>query len=298
MALSSLCQGHEGYKEDHETVNILRDPNEEVSDVFYFTKKISQLWVNGLKIDWAVYYETEERNRIPLPTYPFQRKRYWPNMDINKALELSGRKETRRSLDEWFYTPIWKQSYINNQPNRHYESEESIWMIFNDQICLGDQIVKRLQKEEETKVIIVNRGEEYRQVNEKQYEINEIRSEDYNELFSIIKKENNVPIIIVYLWNITEKNKLDLEYINKALEVGYYNLLYIVQGIINQDINKKIHLYVITNNLYEIIGQDNGCPEKALTLGPIKVIPVEYRIYLQLILISTILVIGIVKKGH
>ena len=35
------------------------------------------LWVCGVDIDWKRFSEQEKRRRIALPTYPFERKRYW-----------------------------------------------------------------------------------------------------------------------------------------------------------------------------------------------------------------------------
>jgi len=35
------------------------------------------LWAMGKPIDWLTFYERENRRRVPLPTYPFQRQRYW-----------------------------------------------------------------------------------------------------------------------------------------------------------------------------------------------------------------------------
>lgn len=36
-----------------------------------------QLWKLGVAINWKSYYQFEERNRIPLPTYAFERQRFW-----------------------------------------------------------------------------------------------------------------------------------------------------------------------------------------------------------------------------
>jgi len=38
---------------------------------------LAGLWTSGLSIDWDIYYQGESRRRISLPTYPFERKRYW-----------------------------------------------------------------------------------------------------------------------------------------------------------------------------------------------------------------------------
>jgi acyl transferase domain-containing protein len=39
--------------------------------------KIGELWLAGCEIDWDKYYSGQKRVRVPLPTYPFERKRYW-----------------------------------------------------------------------------------------------------------------------------------------------------------------------------------------------------------------------------
>ncbi|SPF40209.1 putative Phenylalanine racemase (ATP-hydrolyzing) [Candidatus Sulfotelmatobacter kueseliae] len=38
---------------------------------------LGSLWQNGVSIEWEGFYTNEERHRIPLPTYPFERQRFW-----------------------------------------------------------------------------------------------------------------------------------------------------------------------------------------------------------------------------
>jgi acyl transferase domain-containing protein len=38
---------------------------------------VGQLWLAGVSIDWNSFESGETRSRIPLPTYPFERKRFW-----------------------------------------------------------------------------------------------------------------------------------------------------------------------------------------------------------------------------
>jgi amino acid adenylation domain-containing protein len=39
---------------------------------------LGRLWMNGVSVDWQQFYADERRLRAVLPTYPFERKRYWP----------------------------------------------------------------------------------------------------------------------------------------------------------------------------------------------------------------------------
>src|SRR4029077_921754 len=38
---------------------------------------LAQLYVRGAAVDWAAFDRDEPRRRIPLPTYPFQRRSFW-----------------------------------------------------------------------------------------------------------------------------------------------------------------------------------------------------------------------------
>jgi len=36
-----------------------------------------QLWIAGASLDWSAFHKDGRRSRVPLPTYPFERKRHW-----------------------------------------------------------------------------------------------------------------------------------------------------------------------------------------------------------------------------
>lgn len=40
-------------------------------------KAMGQLWLAGTQINWPTFYQDEYRHRLPLPTYPFERQRFW-----------------------------------------------------------------------------------------------------------------------------------------------------------------------------------------------------------------------------
>jgi len=46
---------------------------------------LGRLWLAGLTIDWQAFYANERRLRVVLPTYPFERKHFWP-----EAAHVSG----------------------------------------------------------------------------------------------------------------------------------------------------------------------------------------------------------------
>jgi phthiocerol/phenolphthiocerol synthesis type-I polyketide synthase E len=47
------------------------------SDLERLLEAAGRLWVAGARIDWKRMYDGQTRHRVPLSTYPFDRKRYW-----------------------------------------------------------------------------------------------------------------------------------------------------------------------------------------------------------------------------
>ncbi len=55
----------------------LGDTSEHNGEWQSLLQAIGQLWLAGVTIDWAEFYRHEQRHRLPLPTYPFERQRFW-----------------------------------------------------------------------------------------------------------------------------------------------------------------------------------------------------------------------------
>lgn len=55
----------------------LRHVKQTDPDELFLLKTLGNLWLSGVAFDWKQYYKDEMRQRVPLPTYPFERKRYW-----------------------------------------------------------------------------------------------------------------------------------------------------------------------------------------------------------------------------
>lgn len=55
----------------------LAAPDEDIGDMQMITKSLGQCWLRGCYVNWDAYYAGEHRGRVSLPTYPFERSRYW-----------------------------------------------------------------------------------------------------------------------------------------------------------------------------------------------------------------------------
>lgn len=57
-------------------VNTLRHPKETASDDTYLVARLGELWGNNVALNWKAYYKGQVRNRVPLPLYPFEPKKF------------------------------------------------------------------------------------------------------------------------------------------------------------------------------------------------------------------------------
>ncbi|MBE7150864.1 acyltransferase domain-containing protein [Bacillus mycoides] len=76
-ALSTFTNMHPNKKESHVVFPTMKDSKDESSDMEILLTAIGRIWVSGAQIDWNNFYKEEIRHRVVLPTYPFEKKRYW-----------------------------------------------------------------------------------------------------------------------------------------------------------------------------------------------------------------------------
>jgi acyl transferase domain-containing protein len=89
--LSNIVRHHAppGKKNPPGVVNVIKHQQEKAADDYFLLKKIGELWLYGVKIDWNGFYAGEKRSRVTLPTYPFEKKRYWLDEDPGQQAVIS-----------------------------------------------------------------------------------------------------------------------------------------------------------------------------------------------------------------
>ncbi len=75
--LTTLAKRHPDKAAAQTVLTSVRHPQEKQSDTRVLFNTFGQLWLAGVKVDWFGFYSQDEYYRLPLPTYPFERQRYW-----------------------------------------------------------------------------------------------------------------------------------------------------------------------------------------------------------------------------
>jgi acyl transferase domain-containing protein/acyl carrier protein len=267
--LSTLAKQH---STDRVIVSSLPHPQEKHSDIAFLLNSLGRLWLSGVSINWFGLYAKERRQRIPLPTYPFERQRYWiERQKHHRVIPITQGKNP--NIADWFYIPLWQQSL----PPKRLVAQNSCTLIFIDECGLGEALVKRLQLDSQY-VIIVKLGSEFTKLNEFTYSLNPKKRDDYDALLNKLTAQNKTPKTIVHLWGLTSSSymNLGLEGVDQAQEKGFYSLLFLAQSIGKRGITDELQITVISNHIHSVIGEEVLCPEKATVLAAVKIIPQEY----------------------
>ena len=97
-SLSTLARLNLRTGGQHTVVNSLRHPKEDRSDQECMLTALGSLWVAGVPVEWTRLHGSEERRRVPLPTYPFERKRFWTDAPVAVSARTAI-SETERSVN-------------------------------------------------------------------------------------------------------------------------------------------------------------------------------------------------------
>ncbi|VEP16804.1 conserved hypothetical protein [Hyella patelloides LEGE 07179] len=276
--LKTLATRHPNRNSEQVILSTLRHPQDEQSDNSFLMKSLGKLWLAGAKIDWNGFYKEENRYRLPLPTYPFERQRYWLKPKTQKNLQsVSGTSlEKKSDLADWFYLPSWKRSIASDRPVVTITVSDC-WLVFMNESNLGTELFTKL-KQNNQKVISVRVSSNFQQLDNSNYSLNPSQPQDYDALVEQLRNQNQMLSKILYFWSVTptDNNQTSQQTLEEAQEQGFYSLLYLAQALSQQNWTEKLDIFTISNKMQAVTGIEAINPAKATILAACNVIPQEY----------------------
>ncbi|MGD2184364.1 SDR family NAD(P)-dependent oxidoreductase [Lusitaniella coriacea] len=276
IVLAQLAKRHLSRDRDNGIFASTRHPKNSQSDRAVLLDALSQLWLRGVAIDWLGVYGDELPQRIPLPTYPFERQRYWIEArgSSSKAGENNAKSAPSRTsikkLDpaDWFYAPVWKRS----QPPVVTATETKCWLLFEDQCGVGVKLAQKLT-ENGDRVILAKVGTEYGRAGENTYILDPCQQEHYETLLAQLRDRDLQPDAIAHCWSITPPRFSDTDVL---LDRGFYSLLHLARALGKQARTREMLVTVFSNEMQPATGEECLSPVKATVLGPVRTIPLEF----------------------
>jgi amino acid adenylation domain-containing protein len=238
---------------------------------------LARLWLSGVPINWKEFYARETRHRLPLPTYPFERRRYWVDWQKPPAGDglLDGSLRKQPDIADWFYLPYWKPSVL---PGISGSAEQSsVWLVFLDALGFSQQVVTQLEKQG-CEVITVKPGALFERLDDRTFIINVSEPKDYEALLLELKMLGKAPDNVLHALSLNDKADvpLDHERLEEALGDCFYSLIFLARALGQHAQKDNVTIAIMSNGVRRVLGDDRVVPEKATLLGPCSVIPQEY----------------------
>jgi polyketide synthase PksJ len=246
----------------HVVVSSLPTWTATTTEVEHMLGSLGRLWTHGVAVDWDRFHRSDPRARISLPTYSFDRVRYWLQPTERLQAETSRRSEDARAnapIRDWFYAPLWRPSVAENR-----EASNRRYLVFSDDSAVAAAILRRLGPQTR----VVGPGSDFRRETERCFRARPGERADLECVRKELAECEWIPDSVLYLWSRCSSQD------TPAVALAFSSLIDVAEQLGRAGSN--VDLTVVTQGACSVTGHETLCPESALAAGPCLALPQEY----------------------
>jgi phthiocerol/phenolphthiocerol synthesis type-I polyketide synthase E len=241
---------------------------------------VAELWRRGADVEWAALHEGERRRRVPLPTYPFERRSYL----IPRAGEGDGDvTATRSDPASWSYVPVWHPAPLTPEAEAEVEvaaARPGSWLVLEDPGGLAARLVAGLRRQGHT-VAVARAHDRYARIGDDDFLVDPSDPEGLRRVVAELRGEGRSPTRVVHAWCVTKGPAADRdggadERYTAAQDVGFHALTDLARALGEAGDAGPVGLDVITDDLHDVTGEGVRRPERATVLGAARVLDDEF----------------------
>jgi acyl transferase domain-containing protein/acyl carrier protein len=246
-------------------VTSMRQPLRRVDDTAVLAEAMKTLWLNGVEVDWSSW--SGRRRRVPLPTYPFERRRYWVDPDpVTVTATQQEAEESQKPLpaDRCTFAPRWYEAAL---PDHDPAALAGDWLVFASGHPVVEALIARLATDAAA-VTVVRPGPGFAATGAGEFTV---RPGDAGDLEQVLDQLSaDPPARIVHALNVTEPvdDPVASGPVAGAMDSGFFQLLHLGRWLSRLDQERRPAVYVLSSNVQEVSGSEHLEPAKALLLGP------------------------------
>ena len=272
-ALSALAQMNTNVAPG-QVLSSLRHPDQAVADDAYFIGVIGRLWACGVEADWTQIWGEARRNRVVLPTYQFQRARYF--IEPGEAVQASTTPALQREDDisKWGAVPHWQPRYAEVDTKL---TSPLNWLIFADAGGIAAGAITALQEAGHS-IVQVTAGDGFAKVSDSHYTLAaEQGRPGYDQLVTALGEAGKLPDRIAHFWLTDDVSppRPGSSHFDRNVEQGFWSLTWLAQALADVDRAAPLHLSVFTTGAVQVRDEALPHPEKTLISGPVGVMARE-----------------------
>ena len=235
------------------------------------------LWAHGVALRWDRIRGAGPARRVSLPTYAFEPQRHWiePGMPaVAQAAETPAPRkallERLASQDDWFSAPEWIAAPL---PAAR-PAPAGQWLVFGNRSRLTADVLAQVVAGGGT-VTVVRRGDGFASLPEGGFTLEPDSPAQYVQLLAELGRSGSMPDRILHLWPLDTMQGASQRHI-AGQSLSLNSLVHLAKALQESDVDTPLRLTVVTAGS-QAVAADEAVPhpERALALGPCRVIPHE-----------------------
>jgi non-ribosomal peptide synthase protein (TIGR01720 family) len=178
------------------SINSIRHPDDAADDVEALLAALGRAWAAGVEVDWTAVHAGDERRRVVLPTYPFERKKFW--IDSREAMRAGeGAARDPEDAAERFWAPVWKETHAPAAAS----PAGTRWLVLADGLGVGERLTAHLRNAGAS-VAVAEMNGAFSRAGDERWLVNPARADDYRALVAELERAGSLPDAIVHLWSL------------------------------------------------------------------------------------------------
>jgi acyl transferase domain-containing protein len=249
-SLAAMARQHPGWQAGHLAVVSLpsaRRTDRRAADPPPILSSLGQVWAAGASMDWSGVFAAAPRRRLPLPTYRFERRRFWPAAPT--ATTEPARSVNRSDIDNWFYARTWERALPERRTARQAPRS---WLVFCDDDGRSTALARELMERGHT-VKRVRRGARFARDGD-DFTLDPSDPAGHEALQRALATHPPVTKIVHGM--------------------GFESLLHLGRALGRT--NREVQIAIVTAGAWPVTGTECLRPEQATAAGPALVLPQEY----------------------
>ena len=240
-------------------------PGEKLPDTEVVLGALGHLWAGGVEVDWTAFHSTERRQRVSLPTYPFERQSYW----IGPRPDRSAADAEPRDTGDWFYRPVWRELALPEADEPSLDGKP--FLILDEERGIGAGVASGIRAAG-GETLIVRRGGRFGRGADGTYTIDPADPEAFHLLAADVCGGEERLAGVIDCWS-AGPHGTDLD---EAALITLLAPMRLAHALSGQATVRPLPMVLVARGTALVEGSDALDPPRAFGIGAARVLPQEH----------------------
>jgi acyl transferase domain-containing protein/SAM-dependent methyltransferase len=245
----------------------LPGPSDKRADTEVLLNGLGQLWANGVNVDWERFHRSEQRARVSLPTYPFERRIYWIGARPGQSAVV---KHEPRDTSAWYHRPTWRE--VGPAEAEMAVLSDRRILVLDEQTGVGVKLRDRLATLG-AHPIVVRQGDGFQRVSDDEYLLDPAKPDEFLELATQVCARGPRLAGVIDCWSAAPPGGTDLDV---AAIVTLLAPMRLAHALSSQPTVRPLPVLLVARGTGRVNDADVLDPPRALGKGCARVLPQEH----------------------